>query len=75
MNPEIIDTIQFIITIIAIFGFAGLMLYMILTPVDTTWNSKDMDDTDKQYGYMCYKCEISLEDGKGEPRLCEKCKK
>jgi len=47
----------------------ALLFHLFGTP-NYTWTQKDID---KQYGFMCYRCEIPLEDGEGVPRRCEEC--
>jgi len=60
-------------TIVIIIVTAGLLFHL-FGKHDVTWTQKDIDDGDKMYGFMCYKCEAELEDGEGYPRLCDKCK-
>lgn len=68
------QTLLFFLFIVGIYVVGALLINMVTTKVDTTWTQKDIDDGDKQYGFMCYTCETPLDDGEGKPRQCDKCK-
>lgn len=62
-----------IISLIVGISIILLLLWGVFGNHHEEWTQKDIDDGDKQYGFMCYKCEKELEDGEGTPRLCSQC--
>lgn len=65
-----------IITIVlgcAVLILTIILLFHIFGNHSIKWTSIDSDWADKQYGFMCCRCDKELEDGQGEPRICDDC--